>query len=567
MGKIVYEITSGVPPITVDLAPLGLQNIHNDYGTYEFSGISVGNYTLTFSDSTGGGGQCEEVEIIQPCLDCPAGYYYIGDGCEKINVEATTEYLPRQIIDTRSAVEYSSRGTLLFSTWNPNGTGTYEKINTSNLYWINQGPNNFVNGPMNRSAVWVGANGVGKTIRFATCINIAVSKTYYIGVGCDNKSQIYLNGDLIINQDDGAIGAMLGLTGLNVGRSPFNYWFIYPIEIPAGRNILEGAGYNISSIAGLGVEIYNATALDLINATSDVDLGDKLIFRAKDLATQEGSFTYSASENYSGLICPPGYALVTCEGNEFCQKKTFIACGQVIAEVDDDITETQWDCSVITSWPHVSDTTLTKAHIMSTYFEPDRILSEFESIEIVRVVTTTNSRVLYDGQDLAAGRVITFNESPNIQFITNNYTENDTITDIWFTIRLVGETYTTQEVRYRYINKGCIMGSKPIAQYVSVDDTLGGTYDFSEEIVIPYNPGNQVIFQNPVGEPAEYHYMFVSLPTGRAFTILDSLDQNLTELFLFYAQDNRIGYVDNSIYRYTQPFGIGGAVNFKLTLI
>lgn len=561
MGKIIYEITSGTLPVTVDLSPLGLQNVHVAFGTYEFDGIDVGNYTITFTDSTPNV-VCEEVELVTPCLTCPEGYAYVGDGCEKIEAAGAEEYLPLETIVSREAREYSSKGTLIFDDWSLDGTGTFEQINTSNEYWKNDWVST-VKGPMNRSGVWVGQYRSKQQIRFSSCIDIALSKTYYIGMGCDNYSSIYLNGKLIIEQDLGAIAAMLGITS-HPDRPPFNYWYIYPIEIPAGRNILEAVGNNEYSIAGLGVEIYDATKNDLINATSDIDLGDKLLFRAKDEVGNDGAYEYSEGSGFHGYVCPPGYALVTCRGNPYCQKKLVIECDQLFAEVDTSTITFDPDCSIIT-FPHLSNTGMNKTYIMNTYFEPDRLLTEFESIEIVRTIPSPNAEIKYNGVLVTDGQTIDFSEQNAIEIYTKNYLEEDTVSDVYFKIHLIGEELPTQELHYRFINEACDVESIPVAMYVSVDIVLSGDYNFAVEENITYNPGNEVSFTNPI--ITGYHYMFISIPSGRTFTIKDPLNVDITNKFSYRDADNRVGFANNSIYRYEEPFGTNAPVTFTITLI
>jgi hypothetical protein len=144
---------------------------------------------------------------------------------------------------------------------------------------------------------------------------------------------------------------MLGVN-VNIDRPPFNYWFIYPIDIPAGKNILEAVGNNFTDIAGLGVELYDATKADLKAATSDVDLGSKLLFRASDEDGNTIPFERSDTDGYHGYECLPGYSLVTCNGQPYCQKKLFLECGQVVAEVGYNEMTYNVDCSTL-SYPNL----------------------------------------------------------------------------------------------------------------------------------------------------------------------------------------------------------------------
>jgi hypothetical protein len=61
--------------------------------------------------------------------------------------------------------------------------------------------------------------------------------------------------------------------------------------------------------------------------------------------------------------------------------------------------------------------------------------------------------------------------------------------------------------------------------------------------------------------------MFISVPAGRLFTILDPLNIDITNKFSYYDEDNREGFANNTIYRYQEPFGTSAPVTFKITLI
>ena len=566
MGKIVYEITSGTPPFTVDLVgdliPGGLQNIHSDFGTFEFLTVPFGIYTLTISDATTGT-VCEEIELITPCVTCAPEWAPIGNTCQKTDIIGAEEFLPLSTISITQRVEYTNRGTLLFENgWTYDGTGTFEQINLSNLYWVNN-PNNTSNGPMNRSSVWVLPKRNYQDIEFSTCIDIALTKQYYIGVGADNWSYIKLNGEIVLEQDINALANMLGITN-HTDRIPFNYWFIYPIWLTEGRNILEVGGHNETVAAGVGVEIYDATLETLKTVTNDTELGDALLFRASDLDGLPITYENSRDYGYHGYTCPPGYALVTCDGPYHCMKKEIVDCGQLLAEVDTATITYNTDCALVT-YPHLSNTGLNKIYIMQTYFEPDRNVSEFESIEIVRTIPDTNANIEYNSQPIADGQIIDFTEELSIDIFSKNYMETDIVSDIYFKIHLMEEALPTQELHYRFIHEACESSALLSMMYVSVDEVLAGSYDFSVEEEITYDPGNEVSFANPA--VSGWHYMFISVPAGRTFTVKDPLDIDITNKFSYYAEDNRTGHANNTIFRYQEPYGTNDPVTYKITLI
>lgn len=562
MGKIRYEILNGVLPITVDLSPLSLQNIHTEYGIYEFDDITLGDYTLTFIDSSDPA--CVSEIDINPCITCPDGFYPVGNNCEQIVITEPTLHAPFYPLQSRARVEYGIKGTLIFDSFEVDGTGTFERINPTNFYWINS-PMDTIEGPMNRSAVWTSQTKNLQSIGFSVFLDIQVPKTYYIGVGCDNYASISLNGEIILQQDANAIGSgMLGLDGFWVDRSLFNYWFIYPVDLVAGKNVLEIFGVNTSGLySAVGVEVYDASKNTIMNTTSDLDLGDKLIFRAKDEVGSNVAYEYSPSDGYHGYTCPDGYSLVA-DTVPYCMKKSVILCGQLIADPPLVVETFAPDCDNMI-FPRITSTSLTKQFIVDSFFTPPQDVIEFETIAITRVTNGSNSQAKYNGVDIYEGQIIDFETYPNIDIVMANYSEEEVITEVNFKIKLLQEPVATQEVQYKFINEGCISGGLLVNARVSLDTALNGEYNTAIETDINFIEGVQTTFSNPI-TASEYHYMFISIPAGMSFTILDPLDINITSFFNYHIDDIRAGYVNNKIYRYQEPFGTSLPVTFKITL-
>ena len=290
-------------------------NIHSslpDDG--EFLGLADGNYTLRFTDNQG----CVTAEDLTLCYDCPDGFTGIVDGCVKY--ETAEVVAPDAFITlmAKTNIAYTNFGLLLFSSYNLDGTGTYEVV--VNDYWVNSPVINVTDGAMNRSAVWATLYYDYQEIGFVFCIDVAVGKTYYVGFGCDNYGSIILNGETIISQNLTALRTMLGRSDDDVA---FKYWYVYPVFIPAGNNVIEIHGHNIQLVCAVGAEIYDATAEDIRNAMSDADLGDKLLFRSRDLV---GS-PLQLEERGFGYLVPSGYSLVDCGGDVIARKKILIECG------------------------------------------------------------------------------------------------------------------------------------------------------------------------------------------------------------------------------------------------
>jgi len=322
MGSINYTITSGTLPITVELmdgATVVDTNVHSEYGSYSFTEITFSIYDVYFEDAQG----CNEtITNVTGCDNCPDGYDITIDGCLFNDVIPSVETEVTYDLIARSFYVYSEFGTLLFSDYNIDGTGNYTRINTS--YWKNLS-NTYIGGPLNRSGVWTSIYHNFQNISFSYCIDVALEKTYYIGVGSDNYSFIKLNGTTLILQDRDALADMLGSPHTESGfQIMHKFWWIYPITIPAGSNILEIGGHNIFLIAAVGVQIYDNTYNDILVAASDNDLN--IIFNTKDLVGLTANYEYSPSNGYHGYECPEGYIL-DCANPPNCVQRTFIPCG------------------------------------------------------------------------------------------------------------------------------------------------------------------------------------------------------------------------------------------------
>lgn len=268
----------------------------------------------------------EQAVILNPY--CPPGFQISADDSScfyQLITNATPPSNPENSIAVNHT-DYSVWGSLIYNPgFNINGTGSFTQIAYSNTFWLNgtggypSGTGaNTVLGPLNRTGLWSTSTSDGQVIGFSICITAPVTGTYYIGIAADNFASIYLDGVLMLNMDAAAMGAYLtthGYPGLGV-EATFRFWHIYPIVISAGTHVLELIGNNVTSVASVGAEVYNATSAELQVATSYVALGSKLIFSTKDFIgspIQEGNMGI-------GYSCPVGYALSYCSSPIECIK-------------------------------------------------------------------------------------------------------------------------------------------------------------------------------------------------------------------------------------------------------
>lgn len=423
MGTINYTITSGVLPITVNLKLNGytiMTNNHVSFGTYSFTNVTAASYTMQFVDSQG----CNRTETIGICGSCAAGFTPVVGGCLYLDRKPATYSGSMYNLMGFSYNTYSINGILLFSNYNSDGTGTYQAKSSS--YWTN--PGDLSSGPLNRSAVWTTSIVDNQDIAFQHCITIAVEKTYYVGIGCDNYGFIKLNGTNLITQNISALRSMLGSAD---DRVPFLYWYIYPIILKVGLNILEVGGHNNpgTAAAAVGVEIYDNTMNDILNATSDANLN--ILFRSKSKVGTNCWYEYSPSGTH-GYTCPSGYALDTCDGTPDCVKRYEYTCGGVAPVLPTTTTTTLV--------PITTTTTLAPITTTTTATIPTVITTIVTSITSTSAISGGN--VTSDGGKSVTSRGVCWSTTSN-PTISNFKTVNGTGVGIFTSniIGLVGGTY------------------------------------------------------------------------------------------------------------------------------
>lgn len=246
---------------------------------------------------------------------CPTGYTLASDESSCfiiVTTDATPPTSPENTV-VKSAIQYSTCGSYIYNPgFNINGTGTSTQITLANAFWKNGGTcadNTTVDGPMNRSALWATTTADNQDVGFAICITITESKTYFIGVGCDNRSIIKFDGNVIVSQDEAALDAQY-----SVGGACFKVWHIYPLNIIPGTYILECIGHNDSGIAAFACQVYNNTAAEIIAATNNSMLN--FIFNSADFV----GMPVQLGTGGIGYTCPSGYALAYCESPIVCKK-------------------------------------------------------------------------------------------------------------------------------------------------------------------------------------------------------------------------------------------------------
>ena len=109
---------------------------------------------------------------------------YDTTSCYRIVTSAATAPVSAVPLIRRGAVEYSSLGTQFYDTgYSSGGTGTILETSLTAPLWYNS-PDNTVNGPMNRCAIWYSAFTITNTwLGFSTCLTgFSSTNTYYVGI-------------------------------------------------------------------------------------------------------------------------------------------------------------------------------------------------------------------------------------------------------------------------------------------------------------------------------------------------------------------------------------------------
>ncbi len=258
-------------------------------------------------------------QLVEVFPYCDAGFQLSQDGTFCFMEELATAIPPTNPMVTvaRTGPSYNTCGSYIYHPgWLVNGTGPSDIIPLVNTFWRNGGTcvdNNTSDGVMNRAGLWGATTTNNQDIGFSRCITVTEEKTYYIGISCDNYGFIDIDGVNVLTQNETAVNAQYSVTG-----ACFKVFHIYPIVLKAGNHIIEASGHNVSGAAGLAIEIYDNTAVEIAAATSYADLN--LVFSTKDfigMPVQIGS-------GGSGYSCEEGFALSYCDSPIVC-KRTIIS--------------------------------------------------------------------------------------------------------------------------------------------------------------------------------------------------------------------------------------------------
>jgi len=250
------------------------------------------------------------------CFSCLPGYSKSADGtfCYKDTLAMRVD--SAKVCEGSTDYRYSISGAYIYSSFNVDNTITARTPinNTTGSFWINS---DAISGPLIRTGIWVcpastSAITTGKWYGFSRNFQIQNAKTYFIGIGADNRSRISIDGVLIHENKTNDM-------------DNFQIWHIYPIYLSAGSHIITLEGYNESDVAAFGAEIYNNTEAE-IRAANGYGKGAGLvdtIFSTRNLRNQYLSFE---TGDYK---CPNGYTLNASTNPFGCRRRQAQGCNQL----------------------------------------------------------------------------------------------------------------------------------------------------------------------------------------------------------------------------------------------
>jgi len=236
---------------------------------------------------------------ITDCI-CPDGYEPYNDECRKISILPTEQppTFTALLLEEKAYQQYSQYGIKFFDQgYDIGGIGTYELWGDDAIEFWKNTYLQLDKGAMNRTGIWTTTFASNQEIGFASCFNTPVEKTYLIGFGVDNFVSIRVDGKYVMDMES--------IESANT----FRYWNVYPVTIKKGIHVIEIIARNMSSIAAIGAEIYDATKEQLKLVTNAAQLEPYLVFSTKDLV---GQYTNLGTNGYDIL---EDYALVLCDGN------------------------------------------------------------------------------------------------------------------------------------------------------------------------------------------------------------------------------------------------------------
>jgi len=297
------------------------------------------------------------------CCQCAAGFTLdeaTGDCSKLTRLPATpsggTFY---NIIPGIRNEAYGKFGALLytditFADFPLNGFGNYtvrDNAGTGTLYTATASdPNNNIfntqntydtKGRLNYCGIWGQgyADNVWFTVRF--CVTITTAKTYIFALAGDNEvranitSTTFNGGATDLNLVNLWDSNSPSGTPKTLNGRPFNYWFMFPIELPVGDHVFELSGYNFGSDYAFGAEVYDISITDLqalmaSTTATPADFNPYVIFTTANLVQNPPLRLPAPGETGITYTCPAGSTFTDCYGAPQCVVTKSYPCEGVL---------------------------------------------------------------------------------------------------------------------------------------------------------------------------------------------------------------------------------------------
>jgi hypothetical protein len=259
-------------------------------------------------------GECQFVDSISATLNGTLLTGYTGSVSGGYGVNGTQFFYS----NLTGNLPYSLSGTGNCFVGDSSGTTINPDISvTSGTLW--NSASSISNGRLNNCGVWSVSGGTDPTtvnqwIGFSKCIELQTTGKYSIGIAGDNRVKFKINSELFYFGN-------LAQTG------SFSIWRVFEVTLSAGTNVIELEGYNDSSLASFGAEIYNVGIDVLSGLTTEAELASYTVFTTKDYRYDVTGIPleFDLGETF-GYSCPSGYFLNTCETPYSCSTLVMSSC-------------------------------------------------------------------------------------------------------------------------------------------------------------------------------------------------------------------------------------------------
>lgn len=238
-----------------------------------------------------------EDQCIQACA-CPDGFDLAPAGDECVRVDT----VPAEATgDTATVCEGDENGA-----YSVNGAQLPDGARMSDYPALGA----FVD-RLNEIGVWTCApdDPIDEWIGFSICLELEEPGAYVIGLGGDDHVRAGLNGVTFFQEDS---------------YPAYNYWWLRPVTLGSGPNVITLEGYNTGSYASVGAELYGPFDPALLTNDADMaalDYDANVQFTTRDIVGD--AFTTGVA---SGMTCPDGYTMNVCGGEITCTVIERVAC-------------------------------------------------------------------------------------------------------------------------------------------------------------------------------------------------------------------------------------------------